>query len=112
MRTSTTSGSDPAPGAGSLTRTSHTPGSVPVTAAPGTDPGVWLVRVNDPAPGAGSDPEVVLVLMPPPGLYMTGTCPPWPRPSPMSPMHLTGVLDGDSESSDDRTRWRHGLMRR
>jgi len=33
---------------------------------------------------------------------MTGTYPPWPKPLPMSPMHLTGVRDGDSEHADDR----------
>jgi len=36
MMTSTTSGSDPAPGAGPATRTNHTPGSVPGVGATGT----------------------------------------------------------------------------
>jgi hypothetical protein len=42
MRTSTISGSDPVPGAGWVTRTSHTPGSVPGVAATGSGRRWWL----------------------------------------------------------------------
>jgi hypothetical protein len=43
-----------------------------VAAATRTDPWVRVMRVADPGVGAGSGPEVVLVLLPPPGL---GTSP-------------------------------------
>lgn len=39
-----------------------------------------------------------------PGVCMTGTYPPSPRPLPMSPMHLTDVRDGVAERGDDRAR--------
>jgi hypothetical protein len=41
MMTSTTSGSDPAPGAGPATRTNHTPGSLPGVGATGTGGRRW-----------------------------------------------------------------------
>jgi len=49
-----------------------------------------------------------------PGVCMTGTYPPWPRPLPMLPTHSSGGPDGDSDQADerarrgnDRTLWRH-----
>jgi hypothetical protein len=40
-----------------------------------------------------------------PGVCMTGTYPPWPRPLPMLPTHSSGGPDGDSDQADGRPSW-------